>query len=195
VILIFDEVKTGLSAAAGGATERFGVIPDMVTVAKALGGGLPMGGVGMTEEISQVVRSGKVYLPGTFNANPLGMTAARATLDLLTPTAYDHLEGLNQRLMDGCAQVLRAFELPGYTVGIGSKGCVTFTDRPIVDYASFRAAKDHRLTELAWAYNVNRGVYMSPGREEEWTLTITHTDEAVDCFVSTLRDMAQEVTA
>ena len=80
IVLIFDEVKTGIAIAAGGAVERFGVEPDMVTLAKALGGGLPTGAIGMSEEISTVVTDGSVYQVGTYNGNPLGMAAARASL-------------------------------------------------------------------------------------------------------------------
>ena len=80
IVLIFDEVKTGLCIAAGGAIERFGVEPDMVTLAKALGGGLPTGAIGMTEEVARVVEDGTVYQVGTYNGNPLGMAAARANL-------------------------------------------------------------------------------------------------------------------
>src|SRR5438093_2575028 len=80
VLLIFDEVKTGLCIAPGGATGRFGVKPDLVTLAKALGGGLPAGAIGGTEEAFEVVEKGTVYQVGTYNGNPLGMAAARASL-------------------------------------------------------------------------------------------------------------------
>ena len=93
IVLIFDEVKTGLCIAAGGATERFGVMPDMVTLAKALGGGMPIGAIGGTEEVMAVVEDGTVYQVGTYNGNPLGMAAARANLlEVLTPDAYEHLD-------------------------------------------------------------------------------------------------------
>src|ERR1700730_7818984 len=86
IVLILDEVKTGLAIAAGGATERFGVTPDMVTLAKTLGGGLSTGAVGATEEIMSVVEEGTVYQVGTYNGNPLAMAAARASLtEVLTP--------------------------------------------------------------------------------------------------------------
>ena len=103
IVLIFDEVKTGLCIAAGGATERFGVMPDMVTLAKALGGGLPTGAIGGTEEVMEVVEDGSVYQVGTYNGNPLGMAAARASLtEVLTPEAYAHLDRLNDRILAGC---------------------------------------------------------------------------------------------
>ena len=123
VVLIFDEVKTGLCVAPGGATEKFGVLPDMVTMAKALGGGLPSGAIGGSEEVMEVVNNGQVYQVGTYNGNPLTMAAARASLEkVLTPDAYAHLDMLNDRLMAGCDAVLEKYNLPGYTVGISSKG-------------------------------------------------------------------------
>src|SRR4051812_30996501 len=106
IVLIFDEVKTGLCIAAGGATERFGVTPDMVTLAKSLGGGLPTGAIGGTDEVMSVVEDGRVYQVGTYNGNPLGMAAARASLtEVLTPEAYAHLDRLNDRLLAGCTAV------------------------------------------------------------------------------------------
>ena len=118
--------------AAGGATEKFGVMPDMVTLAKALGGGLPTGAIGGTEEVMAVVEDGTVYQVGTYNGNPLGMAAARASLlEVLTPEAYEHLDRLNDRILAGCQAVIEKYNLPGYAVGIGSKGCVTFS--PVED--------------------------------------------------------------
>ena len=194
VILIFDEVKTGICIAAGGAVERFGVVPDMVTLAKALGGGLPSGAIGMAEEVSAVVEDGTVYQVGTYNGNPLGMAAARASLqEVMTPEAYAHLDHLNDRILAGCDAVIAEFELPGYTVGIGSKGCVTFSPERVTNYATFKEHQDADLSELAWLFNLNRGIFMTPGREEEWTLSVTHTDEAVDVFVETFREMASEL--
>ena len=135
-MLIFDEVKTGLCVAAGGATEKFGVVPDMVTMAKALGGGLPSGAIGGTEEVMEVVANGTVYQVGTYNGNPLGMAASRARLE-----RSDDARGLRRTstcstsacwpVVDG---VMEKYGLPGYTVGISSKGCVTFS-----------AGQDHRL--------------------------------------------------
>jgi glutamate-1-semialdehyde 2,1-aminomutase len=196
IVLIFDEVKTGLCVAPGGATEKFGVVPDMVTLAKALGGGLPCGGIGATEAVMEVVTSGKVYQVGTYNGNPLTMAAARASLEeVLTPDAYAHLNRLNDRLMAGCDAVLEKYGLPGYTVGISSKGCVTFSPAKIVDYESFMANQDAELTHLAWLYMMNRGVFMTPGREEEWTLSVAHTNEDADTYVAAFEEMAHDLVA
>jgi glutamate-1-semialdehyde 2,1-aminomutase len=196
VVLIFDEVKTGLCIAAGGATEKFGVTPDMVTLAKALGGGLPAGAIGMTEEVSKVVEDGSVYQVGTYNGNPLVMAATRANLEeVLTPDAYAKLDALNDRILAGCRSVIDEFGLPGYPVGISSKGCVTFSPVKVNDYETFKEHQDAELSELAWLFNLNRGIFMTPGREEEWTLSVTHTDEAVDRYVAVFREMAQALTA
>jgi glutamate-1-semialdehyde 2,1-aminomutase len=196
IVLIFDEVKTGFTIAAGGATERFGVRPDLVTLAKSLGGGLPSGAIGGTDEAMRVVEDGSVYQVGTFNGNPLSMAAARANLEeVLTPAAYEHLERINERILAGCSRVIEDHSLPGYAIGIAAKGCVTFSDEPIVDYATFKANQDAELTDLAWLYSMNRGIFMTPGREEEWTLTVAHDDAAVDRYVAVFAELADELTA
>jgi len=195
VVLIFDEVKTGMTIAAGGAVERFGVDPDMVTLAKALGGGLPTGAIGMTEEVAKVVEDGTVYQVGTYNGNPLGMAATRANLlEVMTDEAYAHLHHLNDRIIAGCDAVVAEHRLPAYTVGIGSKGCVTFATEKVVDYPSFKRAQDPELSELAWVWSMNRGIFMTPGREEEWTLSVTHTDETVDRYVEVFSELAAAIT-
>jgi glutamate-1-semialdehyde 2,1-aminomutase len=195
VVLIFDEVKTGLTIAPGGATEKFGVVPDLITLAKSLGGGLPTGAIGGTEEVMRVVEDGTVYQVGTYNGNPLGMAAARASLlEVLTPEAYAHLDHLNDRIVRGCQAVIDKFDLPAYTVGLGAKGCVTFSTEKVVDYPTFKRAQDVELTELAWLYNMNRGIFMTPGREEEWTLSVTHDDAAVDRYVEVFGELARDIT-
>jgi glutamate-1-semialdehyde 2,1-aminomutase len=195
IVLIFDEVKTGLCIAAGGATERFGVLPDMVTLAKALGGGAPTGAIGGSEEVMSVVEDGSVFQVGTYNGNPLGMAATRANLlEVLTPDAYAKLDQLNDRILAGCEEVIRKHNLPGYAVGVGSKGTVTFSTAPIVDYETFKANQDADLSELAWLFNMNRGIFMTPGREEEWTLSVTHDDASVDAYVAVFEEMAADLT-
>jgi glutamate-1-semialdehyde 2,1-aminomutase len=195
VVLIFDEVKTGLTIAPGGATEKFGVMPDLITLAKSLGGGLPTGAIGGSEEVMRVVEDGTVYQVGTYNGNPLGMAAARASLtEVLTDDAYAHLDVLNDRILRGCDSVIEDFSLPAYTVGIGAKGCVTFSTEKVIDYPSFKRAQDVELTELAWLYNMNRGIFMTPGREEEWTLSVTHSEADVDRYVEVFRELAADIT-
>ncbi len=196
VMLIVDEVKTGLAIAAGGATERFGIEPDLVTLAKTLGGGLPSGAIGGTEEAFETVESGVVYQVGTYNGNPLTMAASRASLvDVLTPDAYAHLDELEERLLTGCGDVIERYGLSGYSVGVGAKGCVTFSPERIVDYESYKRHQDGELTDLSWLYNMNRGVFMTPGREEEWTLSVAHSPGDCDVFVAAFEEMADDLTS
>ena len=196
IVLIFDEVKTGLTIAAGGATEKWGVKPDMVTLAKALGGGTPTGAIGGNEEVFSVVADGSVYQVGTYNGNPLMMAAVRANLtEVMTPEAYAHLDALNDRILAGCTGVIQKYNLPGYPVGVASKGCVTFATEKITDYTTFKRSQDKDLSELAWLFNMNRGIFMTPGREEEWTLSVTHTDESVDAYVAVFDEMAEALTS
>ncbi len=196
ILLIVDEVKTGICIHPGGASARWNIQPDLVTLAKALGGGLPSGAIGGTEEALSTVTDGKVYQVGTYNGNPLVMAAARANLlEVMTPDAYAHLDSLNDHILAGCEGVIAKYNLSGYAVGIGSKGCVTFSPTPITDYDSFKANQDGELSDLAWLYNMNRGIFMTPGREEEWTLSITHTKNDCDQFVRVFDEMARDLTS
>jgi glutamate-1-semialdehyde 2,1-aminomutase len=195
VVLIFDEVKTGLTIAAGGAVERFGVQADLVTLAKALGGGMPSGAIGGTEEVMSVVAEALVYQVGTYNGNPLGMAAARANLcEVLTPAAYAHLDHLNRRMIDGCRRALEEHRLPGYAQGVGARGCVTLAEGRVVDYATLKAREDRELLDLAWAYNANRGILLTPARPEQWTLSITHTEDDVDAYVRVFGELLAELS-
>ncbi len=195
MVLIFDEVKTGICTAPGGGVERFGVIPDMVCLAKALAAGLPSGAVGATDEIMALVEDWRVYQVGTYNGNPLSMATARASLErVMTPAAYAHLDHLNDRLVAECDAVCAKYDFPGYTVGIRSKGCVDFATGRITDYESFQKYQNGALSELAWLYNFNRGVLMAPGREEEWTLSVQHTDEDIDRYVAAFEELVRDVT-
>jgi glutamate-1-semialdehyde 2,1-aminomutase len=149
----------------------------------------------MTEKVSKVVEDGTVYQVGTYNGNPLTMAAVRANLlEVMTPDAYTHLDRLNDRILKGCQSVIDDHGLGAYTVGVGSKGCVTFSPVKVVDYDTFKANQDAELSELAWLFNMNRGIYMTPGREEEWTLSVTHTDEAVDAYVAVFAELADAIT-
>jgi glutamate-1-semialdehyde 2,1-aminomutase len=195
VPLIFDEVKTGAAVAAGGATELFGVTPDMVCLAKAICGGLPGGAIGMNAELAELVESNAVRQQGTFNGNPLVMAAAEATLlEVLTPGAYAHLRGLNERLMEGCERIIGEYGLPAHTVGMGSKGCVTFSSEPIREYRDYTSKIHHELSDLAWLYHMNHGIFMTPGQDEEWTLSVAHTDEHLARYLEAFELFARDVT-
>jgi glutamate-1-semialdehyde 2,1-aminomutase len=195
-VLIFDEVKTGAAVAAGGATELFGVTPDVVCLAKAICGGLPGGAVGMTEELGALVADGRVRQQGTFNGNPLVMAAAQAALlEVLTPAAYEQLHRANAELMAGCDRVIAQYGLPAHTVGMGSKGCVVMASEPIREYRDYLTRIHHPLTELAWLYHMNNGVFMTPGVDEEWTLSVLHSSADLQRYVEVFETFARDVTS
>jgi glutamate-1-semialdehyde 2,1-aminomutase len=195
VVLVFDEVKTGATVSSGGATERFGVTPDVITLAKATCGGLPGGAIGMADELAAVVADGTVHQYGTFNGNPLVMAAAQATLlEVLTPAAYALLGERNRALLAGCARVIADYGLPAHTVGMGAKGCVTMSPEPVREYRDYLTRIHHDLTELAWLYHMNRGVFMTPGADEEWTLSVLHTEADVQRYVEVFEVFARDVT-
>jgi glutamate-1-semialdehyde 2,1-aminomutase len=182
VVLIFDEVKTGLTIAAGGATERLGGEPDIVTLAKSLTGGLPTGAVGMTPEFEDLLVRREVRLMGTYNGNPLSMAAATASLrQVLTPAAYDELERLGSRMAAGVDRASDAAGIPGSVVALGSKGCVRWTDDP-------------ELWQLAWMWLMNRGVYTTAGRGQEWNVNVAHEEGDVDRYVDAFGALLAELT-
>ena len=193
--LIFDEVKTGATISYGGATQRFGVQPDMVCLAKAICGGYPGGAIGMTEELGEVVAADKVHQIGTFNGNPLVMAAAQATLtEVLTEDAYEKLEATNEALKERCQEIIDKYGLPAYTEGLGAKGCVIFSPERIYGYRDYLTKVDAELATLAWLYHMNHGIFMTPGVEEEWTLSIAHEHEHVDRYVAAFEAFASDVT-
>jgi glutamate-1-semialdehyde 2,1-aminomutase len=196
IVLIFDDVKVGICTARGGSVERYGVVPDMITLGKAIAGGTPCGAIGGVDEVMAVVNDGTVFQVGTYSGNPLSMAAARASFEqVMTDDAYRHLNHLNDRIIAGCDAVCKKYGFPGYTVGISSKGCVNFALDRITDYESFIRNQDHELVALAWLYNFNRDIIIAPGREEEWTLSITHTDADIDRYVGAFEDLVRDVTA
>jgi glutamate-1-semialdehyde 2,1-aminomutase len=196
VKLIFDEVKTGATVSPGGATQRFGVTPDMVTLAKATCGGYPGGAIGMSAELAEIVADGTVHQYGTFNGNPLVMAAAEATLTkVLTDEAYARLEATNSRLLEGCQRIIDEHGLPAYTEGLGAKGCVVFSPEPMYEYRDYLSKVNEELSTLAWLYHMNHGIFMTPGVEEEWTLSIAHEKEDVDLYLEAFAAFAANVSS
>src|SRR2546428_8690836 len=125
-LLIFDEVKTGVTIAAGGATERFGVTPDLVALAKAIGGGLPCGAVGGRADVMGTIDEHKVVQIGTFNGNPLTMAASKTTLtSILTPSAYSHFDALSAALDGRLRRVMNDYRLPFHPITLAARGSVT----------------------------------------------------------------------
>jgi glutamate-1-semialdehyde 2,1-aminomutase len=195
-LLAFDEVKTGVTAAPGGATERYGVTPDLVCLAKAIGGGLSTAAIGGTEAVMGHITSGHYDQVGTFNGNPLAMAAAGAALTkVLTPDAYRRIGRLQDRMVAGIEQVLGRTGLPAHVVAVGAKGCVTFSPTPVRNYRDFLAIDD-RWSHCHWLYQHNGGVFLPPwGKAEQWLVSAQHTDEDVDRFLANFAAFADAVAA
>ncbi|HZU79504.1 MAG TPA: aspartate aminotransferase family protein [Acidimicrobiales bacterium] len=192
VVLVFDEVKTGATIAAGGAAERFGVQPDLLCLAKSITGGTPGGAVGGRAVLMDQIGQG-VAQQGTFNGNPLVAAAGLATLtEVLTPDAYAHFARIGTRLAEGCRSAVEAHGIAAHTVDLGCKGCVSYRRAPLVDYRSFLDT-DADLFDASWAWLVNRGIFMTPGNEEQWTLSVQHEDVHVDRFVSAFGEFCAAV--
>ena len=192
--LAFDEVKTGATIAYGGAVEAFGVRPDIVTLAKAIGGGVPCGAIGATEELYGPVLRGDHDIAGTFNGNPLTMAAARATLfEVLTQDAYGHLNAIDAKLKEGLRAVIDRYRLPAYVTGIGAKGSVIYSPTEVREYRD-AIAIDERITYLAWLMQQNRGVFKSPwSKQETWTLSVAHDDADAQRYIDNVEAFAAAV--
>ena len=192
-LLIFDEVKTGVTIAPGGATERFGVTPDLTALAKAIGGGLPCGAVGGRADVMATIEDKRVIQLGTFNGNPLTMAAARTTLlSVLTPSAYAHLDALSETLQGGLDAVIKEYELPFHVIAMAARGCVTFRQQPVRNYRDYLSV-DKRWAYVSWLYQSNRGVLMAPGAEENWTLSVQHSEPDVQRYVDNFRELARDL--
>ena len=194
VVLIFDEVKTGLTAGAAGAAQRLGVKPDLITLAKSIGGGLPLAAFGGRREVMEVVVDGRMAHFGTYNGNPLVMAAAKAVDEICTPQALAEAEAVNVRALQAIDAIIDEYELPAHTVGLGVKGCVTWSTTPVRNYRDYKAT-DFRLAELSWLWGVNRGILTPPGLDEQWLVSLVTTDEDMSTLVEDFRSLAQALRA
>jgi glutamate-1-semialdehyde 2,1-aminomutase len=193
--LAFDEVKTGATVAYGGATEAFGVVPDIICLAKAIGGGVPCGAIGATTELFRPVVEAEYDMAGTFNGNPLTMAASRATLtEVLTRDAYDHLNQIHKTLDAGLSAAIETHGLPAYVTGLGAKGSVIYSATPVREYRDAMGI-DERVTYLAWLFQQNRGVFKSPWtKQETWTTSVVHTEEDAHHYVANFEEFAAAIT-
>ncbi len=192
VLLAFDEVKTGLVVDWGGATRLFGVTPDIVCLAKALGGGLPCGAIGGTEEVMSAITSGVYDQIGTFNGNPLTMAAAKATLlEVLTPDVYTTAAALGREMLAGSSAALAAHGVPSYGAVFGFKGSVVFHEQPARNYREFLAIST-ALSHLHFLVQFNGGVFLPPwGKSESWTLSVGHSSVDGDLYVANVARLAE----
>ena len=193
-VLIYDEVKCGGTIAYGGTQERYGVKPHLSAWAKAIGGGATIGAFGGDASIMEWVTKGAAQ-QGTFNGNPLSVAAGLAALtEVLTKDAYDHLGKLGTMLAEGCDRIIAETDIPAHTVDLGAKGCVSYRSEPLTNYRDF--LETH--TELYWAsypFMVNRGIFMTPGDEEQWTISVQHSEEDVQAYIDAFDEFCHTLSS
>jgi glutamate-1-semialdehyde 2,1-aminomutase len=193
VVLIFDEVKCGATIAPGGAIERFGVQPDLACFAKAIGGGVPVGAFGGKAEVMDEIGKGLAQL-GTFNGNPLAMRAGLAALtEVLTPDAYEYLAKLGSLLAQGCRDAIESTGIPAHVQDFGAKGCVSYRREPLVRYRDYLECHGE-LFEASWPWLLNRGLFMTPGDEEQWTISVQHTEADVSRYVEAYGEFCRSLS-
>jgi glutamate-1-semialdehyde 2,1-aminomutase len=187
-VLIFDEVITGFRVAYGGAQARYGVTPDLTTLGKVIGGGLPAAAFGGRAEIMRhLAPLGPVYQAGTLSGNPLAMAAGLKALELLArPGTYERLERLGQRLGDGLAAAARDAGVPACVNRVGSLVTLFFAPGPITDYASAQTADTARYGSFFRKMR-DRGVFLPPSQFEAMFLSLAHTDEDLETILAAAR--------
>ena len=190
IVLIFDEVITGFRVAKGGAQERYRVTPDLTTLGKILGGGLPIGAYGGREEImDRIAPEGPVYQAGTLAGNPLAMRAGAAMLRALrAPGVYERLEAASARLEAGLRSAASAAGLPARLTRVGSLMTLFFSGREPVDWASVADA-DTKMYAQYFRRMLERGIYLAPSQFEAMFVSLAHTDEQIDRTIDTAREV------
>ena len=189
IVLIFDEVKTGLTAGPQGAAQRLGVQPDLITLAKSIGGGVPVAAFGGKKKYMDAVTDGRMSHFGTFNGNPLAMAGFRAIDKICTAETLGVAEGFNMQALNRISEIISEFELPAHTVGFGVKGCITWSTEPVRNYRDYKST-DFKIAELSWLWSINRGIMKPPGLDEQWLISLAHGQKEIDLLVEDFRSLA-----
>jgi glutamate-1-semialdehyde 2,1-aminomutase len=203
ILLLFDEVKTGLKLGPGSGADYYGVEPDLMALAKAIGGGFPVGAFGgqadvmetISRDLNEGVATGAAHY-GTYNGNPVALNAIATTVsELMTPDVYDRLYDLADRLEAGYEELLDDHDLQGHVVTVGTQGMVYFTAEEIRTYRDW-VHVDEEFHEAYWFGMLNRGVLPHPhDASQQWTVSLQHTaadvDEHVDAFAELAPDLSR----
>jgi glutamate-1-semialdehyde 2,1-aminomutase len=189
-LLIFDEVMTGFRIAYGGAQEKFGITPDLTTLGKVIGGGLPVGAYGGRADImSMVAPAGPMYQAGTLSGNPLAMTAGIKTLELLQkPGTYEQLDRITKKLADGLLNVARASGHDVVGGQISAMFGMFFTDRPVHNYEDAKQADSNKFARFHRGM-LEKGVYLAPSQFEAGFTSLAHTEEDIDRTLEAARQV------
>ena len=189
-LFIMDEVKTGVKLARGGACEYFNIKPDLICLAKAIGGGFPMAAFGGRKDVLEVLDHGIVFHAGTYNSNTVGVAAGLAMLTkVLTDDVYPRLSKLNQMLVDEYNDILKREGLKGYAVGAGVNGTVQFAPREIKNYRDWLEI-DVEMWKVWWYGMLNRGVMTQAyAWDEQWTFCVAHSEKDVEFHLAAFREL------
>jgi glutamate-1-semialdehyde 2,1-aminomutase len=195
-LLIFDEVKTGAKLGWGGASEYFGVKPDMICLAKSIGGGFPLAAFGASAAVMDLISQHKVFHGGTYNTNPVSMAAGLATFyEVLTRENYALVEKLGKKLTEGYRGVIAKSGLQAYVISAGANGALMLYPREIRNYRDWITV-DTELWRHYWFGMVNRGVMPQPyWWDEQWTISVQHTEADIDKHLAAFEDVAPALAA
>ena len=194
IVLIFDEVMTGFRVAMGGAQELFNITPDLTTLGKIIGGGLPVGAYGGKREIMEMVApSGPVYQAGTLSGNPLAMAAGIATLQILRDeNPYPELERKSSELAAAFAKNILDLNMKAVQTRVGSMLCLFFTDREVVDYES--ATSSHTETYAKYFHGMlEAGVYLAPSQYEAMFVSTAHSARDLEQTIAAQRSVFEAI--
>jgi len=195
-LLIFDEVMTGFRVAPGGAQERYGVTPDLTTLGKVIGGGLPVGAYGGREDLMRMIApDGPVYQAGTLSGNPLAVAAGLATLRYLRQekTVHAHLEALGRMLDEGFADLGRRLGIPLRWNRAGAMGSLFFSEVPVTNWSTAAAASGERFRRLFHGLLL-RGIHLPPSPFEAWFWSYAHTPGDVERTIEAVEDVLREAS-
>jgi glutamate-1-semialdehyde 2,1-aminomutase len=193
-LLIFDEVKTGAKLGWAGASEYFGVTPDMICLAKSIGGGFPLAAFGAHKRVMQLISDHKVFHGGTYNTNPVSMAAGLAVFrEVLTRENYAHTDKLSHKLTEGYRRIVAKSGLQAYIASAGVNGALMLYPAEIKNYRDWLAI-DIDLWRHYWFAMVNRGVMPQPyWWDEQWTISVQHTEADIDQHLAAFADIADSL--
>ncbi|MGH3664826.1 MAG: aminotransferase class III-fold pyridoxal phosphate-dependent enzyme, partial [Egibacteraceae bacterium] len=192
-LLLFDEVMTGFRLGRGGATEHFGVTPDLVAFGKVVGGGYPLAAFGgRADVLRQLAPEGPVYQAGTLSGNPVAVAAGLAQLRQLNTAAYDGLLQRADRLIEGLSKAFADAGVAAQVPRVASMFSVFFANQPVRDYAGATAA-DHGRYARFFNGMLSRGHYLPPSGYEAIFVSLAHTPEDLDATVAAAHDVAQDL--